>query len=149
MTRTNWSDRDLQKLSQYRNHRIIFDGFNYIWQHRLKGNKWETHSIDCYPEPLRPLHEIHYWTSKYRKELSERQSKQDSIYYREMKLYLYRINKVKRLRDNRKIKTRDKVKVIMNLIPEMSTAGIAELLNISRQMVHRHQAEISRGNTSN
>ena len=62
-----------------------------------------------------------------------------------MKLYLSRINKVKRLRDNLKIKTRDKVKVIMNLIPEMSTAGIAELLNISRQMVHKHQAEILRG----
>ena len=39
--------------------------------------------------------------------------------------------------------------MIMNLIPEMSTAGIAELLNISRQMVHKHQAEILRGNTSN
>jgi len=31
----------------------------------------------------------------------------------------------------------------------MSTTGIAELLNISRQMVHKHQLEISRGNTSN
>jgi predicted ArsR family transcriptional regulator len=54
-----------------------------------------------------------------------------------------------RIRENPKLKTRDKIRMVMKTMPEMSTTGIAELLNISRQMVHKHQVEISRGNTSN
>jgi hypothetical protein len=74
MSRTSWSDDDLEKLSRKKNHRVRYNGHNYIWEHRLKGNKWEKHSIDCYDEYRKPLHEIHYWTYNYGKELSERQS---------------------------------------------------------------------------
>ena len=149
MSRTSWSDDDLEKLSRKKNHRVRYNGHNYIWEHRLKGNKWEKHSIDCYAEYRKPLHEIHYWTYNYGKELSERQSKQDSLHYRELKRYLSITARMVRIRENPKLKTRDKIRMVMKTMPKKTAVGIAELLNISRQMVHKHQVEISRGNTSN
>ena len=149
MSRTSWSDDDLEKLSRKKNHRVRYNGHNYIWEHRLKGNKWEKHSIDCYAEYRKPLHEIHSWTYNYGKELSERQSKQDSLHYRELKRYLSITARMVRIRENPKLKTRDKIRMVMKTMPKKTAVGIAELLNISRQMVHKHQVEILRGNTSN
>jgi len=54
-----------------------------------------------------------------------------------------------RIRENPKLKTRDKIRMVMKTMPKKTAVGIAELLNISRQMVHKHQVEILRGNTSN
>ena len=95
------------------------------------------------------MHEIHYWTYNYGKELSERQSKQDSLHYRELKRYLSITDRMIRIRENPKMKTRDKIRMVMKTIPEATAVGIAKLLNISRQMVHKYQVEILRGNTSN
>ena len=47
MNRTSWSDSDLEKLTNRDNHRIRYNGFEYVWEHRL-SSKWELQTLSSH-----------------------------------------------------------------------------------------------------
>ena len=41
---SNWSDEDLKSLTKVKNHKFVFDGYEYTWYRKLKDD-WEIHFI--------------------------------------------------------------------------------------------------------
>jgi len=55
-----------------------------------------------------------------------------------MKESLESTKQVMEISNNKRLKTKDKIKMIQELLPEESITFIANVLNISRQAIHRH-----------
>ena len=60
------------------------------------------------------------------------------MYLTKMKESLESTKQVLIISNNKKLKTKDKIKMIQELLPEESVTFIANVLNISRQAIHRH-----------
>ena len=71
-------------------------------------------------------------------ELSLRKIESSSMYLTKMKESLESTKQVLIISNNKKLKTKDKIKMIQELLPEESVTFIANVLNISRQAIHRH-----------
>lgn len=138
MNITSWSDKDLEALCIPENHKITFDGFEYWWLHKIHGNKWELHYIGGFDNWRKPYSWLNEWLYKWSQELTDRKIKASSIYFNKMKESLESTKQVMEISNNKRLKTKDKIKMIQELLPEESITFIANVLNISRQAVHRH-----------
>lgn len=71
-------------------------------------------------------------------QLIDRKIKASSIYLNKMKESLESTKQVMEISNNKRLKTKDKIRMIQELLPEESITFIANVLNMSRQAVHRH-----------
>jgi len=133
MSKTSWSDEDLESLCNPNNHKIYFDGFEYWWQHKIHGNKWETHSIQPYDNWKKPYGHIKYWLAKYAKELADRRVNDAKSIFDTMKIH----DQIMEIAKSN-IKTKNKINAIRNLMPDAEITYMSNVLNISRQAVHKH-----------
>lgn len=138
MNITSWSDEELELLCKPENHKITFDGFEFWWYHKIHGNKWDLHSIKGFEDWKKPYSYLQAWLYKWSKELTERRVKAASSYFYEMKKSLEATKKVMDISNNPKLKTKVKIKMIQELLPNESITYIAKVLNLSRQAIHRH-----------
>lgn len=138
MNITSWSNKDLEALCIPENHKITFDGFEYWWLHKIHGNKWELHCVEAFDNWKKPYSWLNEWLYKWSQELTIRKIKASSIYLNKMKESLESTKQVIEISNNKRLKTKDKIKMIQELLPEESITFIANVLNISRQAIHRH-----------
>ena len=133
MNITSWSDQDLKALCDPKNHKIVYDGYDYWWHHKIQGNKWELHSVKGYANWKTHYSHIKYWLYKYAQELSNRRLEESNDILNDMMLHdrLLVIAKGN-------MKTKRKIQEILSISPEAEVTYIAALLNVSRQAIHRH-----------
>lgn len=136
MIKTSWSDSDLEKLTNPKNHRIRFDGYEYVWEHKI-NKSWERHAIHNFEDYKRPYVSLQSWLWNWSKELMERKMKQASDYFKDMETYLKNTKKVLEIK-NGPYKTKKKIQMIQELMPSETVTFIADVLDISRQAVHKH-----------
>ena len=55
ITKTSWSTEHLQSLTQIKNHKILFDGYEYYWVRKLE-DKWERHFILNFANKKKAFH---------------------------------------------------------------------------------------------
>lgn len=138
MNITSWSNEELELLCKPENHKIIFDGFEFWWYHKIHGNKWDLHYIEGFEDWKKPYSWLQEWLYKWSKELTDRRVLAASSYFSEMKKNLEATKQVMDISNNPKLKTRIKIKMIQELLPNESITYIANVLKMSRQAVHRH-----------
>ena len=136
MIKTSWSDNDLEKLTDPKNHRIRFDGYEYVWEHKI-NNSWERHAVNNFEDWKRPYASLQYWLWNWSKELMERKMKYANEYLKHMKAYFKNTQRVVEIK-NGPYKTKRKIEMIQELMPSESITFIADVLDISRQAVHKH-----------
>ncbi len=138
MNVTSWSNEELELLCKPENHKITFDGFEFWWYHKIHGNKWDLHYIEGFEDWKKPYSWIQTWLYKWSKELTDRRVKAASSYFIKMKKNLEATKQVIDISNNKKLKTKQKIKMIQKLLPNESITYIANVLKISRQAIHRH-----------
>ena len=138
MNITSWPDKDLESLCSPENHKITFDGFEYWWLHKIHGNKWELHYIKGFDNWKKPYSWLNEWLYRWSQELIIRKIKASSVYLIKMKESLESTKQVIEISNNKRLKTKEKIKMIQELLPEESIIFIANVLNVSRQAIHRH-----------
>jgi hypothetical protein len=146
MTITSWSDEQLEKLCDPKNHRIRYDGFEYWWEHKLVSNNWDIHYLEGFEDYKAPYHWLQFWLHKWANELSERKVKTSKTYLKEMKKYLKATEKAIEIANSPGIKTKTKIEMIQELLPNESITAIADMLKISKQAIHKH---LKHGNNEN
>ena len=75
---------------------------------------------------------------KWSKELTDRKVKSASSYFYQMKQDLEKTKEVMSISNNKKLKTKVKIRLIRELMPKETVQYVADVLKISRQAVHRH-----------
>lgn len=138
MNITSWSDEELELLCKPENHKITFDGYMFWWYHKIHGNKWDLHYIEGFEDWKKPYSWLQNWLYKWSKELTDRRVKAASSYFYEMKQNLEATKQVMDISNNPKLKTKVKIKMIQELLPNESITYIANVLKLSRQAIHRH-----------
>ena len=134
---TTWTNDQLELLCKPENHKIIFDGYEYKWYHKLDGNKWDLHSVYTFEDWKKPYSWLKWAMAAWAKELEARRATTAKDHLKEMKEYLFKVEKARAIADS-KLKTKDKIQQIQMLLPDESITFIADLLRISRQAVHKH-----------
>ena len=69
MTRkSKWTLEELESLTKIKNHRIMFDGYEYYWVRKL-NEKWERHFILNFKTKEKAFSYLKYNIGKWSKEL--------------------------------------------------------------------------------
>lgn len=134
---TSWSNEDLRKLCDVKNHKIKYDGYDFRWYHRIKGNAWDIHSVTIYESYQRAYSELCFWISRWSKELSDRIEEENRKHLKDMYQELKLVEDLIKIQNSNR-KTSMKIKMIRNLIPDASVTYMADLLKVSRQAIHKH-----------
>lgn len=138
MNITSWSNEELELLCNPENHKIIFDGHSFWWYHKIHGNRWDLHYINSFDDWKKPYSWLQTWLYKWSKELTDRKIKMANSYFNEMKKNLKASKQVMEISNNPKLKTKVKIQMIQELLPNESVTYIAKVLNLSRQAIHKH-----------
>ena len=96
------------------------------------------HCIEGFDNWKKPYSWLNEWLYKWSRELADRKIKSSNLYLIKMKESLESTKQVMQISNNKKLKTKDKIRMIQELLPEESITFIANVLNISRQAIHRH-----------
>jgi hypothetical protein len=138
MSKTSWTDDELEKLCNPKSHRIIYDGFEYWWEHRISSNNWDLHYLEGFKDYKVPYYWLKIWLYKWAKELAERKVDASKSYLKEMQQYLKATEKAIEVADAKGIKTKTKIEMIQELLPNQSITAMASMLKISTQAIHKH-----------
>jgi len=134
---TNWTTEELSNLKDVINHKVIYDGFEFVWMSRA-NNTWERHYVSNFRDYNKPMSWIHHHTYRWGKEYKQRQDK----YLANMRRSLDVDVKIREISREVEIKTKQKVKEILNLKPEINTTDIADILGVTIRTVERHKNKI-------
>ena len=134
---TNWTTEELSNLKDVINHKVIYDGFDFVWMSRA-SNTWERHYVSNFRDYNKPMSWIHHHTYRWGKEYKQRQDK----YLANMRRSLDVDVKIREISREVEIKTKQKVKEILNLKPDISTTDIADILGVTIRTVERHKNNI-------
>ena len=96
------------------------------------------HYIEGFDNWKKPYSWLNEWLYKWSQELAIRKIKASSTYLIKMKESLESTKQVIEISNNKRLKTKEKIKMIQELLPDESVTFIANVLNISRQAIHRH-----------
>jgi hypothetical protein len=134
MYKTNWTTEELSKLKDITNHKVIYDGYEFVWMSRIRS-KWRRHCVDNFIDYNKPMSWIYHHIYRWNKEYRERHSK----YVEEMKIQLDIDVKIKEISRVANIKTKQKILEILNLKPNMSNKNISDVLGVTIRTVERHR----------
>lgn len=124
--------REIEQLSNPRNHDIKYDGFDYWWYSCIDG-KWSIHCIKPFKSHLKALHYIKYWLVKYSQEVANNDAMFERITNNVMNdVRIYDIV------NNPNLKTIEKVIQILDIKPHLTQTEISEYLEISKMAISKH-----------
>jgi len=109
----------------------------FEWMSRA-NNTWERHYVSNFRDYNKPMSWIHHHTYRWGKEYKQRQDK----YLANMRRSLDVDVKIREISREVEIKTKQKVKEILNLKPEINTTDIADILGVTIRTVERHKNNI-------
>ena len=131
--KTSWSTSHLQQLKELVNHKLEFDGFEYVWMVKL-DHVWVRHYItnfDNYNKPFSWIQfTIHGWGMEYNQRIKD--------YLKDMSKSLDIDLKIKEISLDYDTRTKEKVKEILLLKPKLSAKEISCILGTSIRTIERH-----------
>ena len=135
--KTSWSDKQLTALCEPKNHKIVYDGYEFWWYHKLEGKKWELHYINGFEDWKKPYSWLQGCLYNWSKELTERKIKSATGYFYQMKQDLEKSKQVIEIAEDNAFTTKRKIELIKELLPDTKVTQMAKLLKISRQAIHK------------
>lgn len=133
----SWTTEHLHQLKEITNHKIVFDGYEFVWMHQLDG-EWSRHSINNFEDYNKPfswlMEALHTWRVVYNQRVKD--------YLKEMSKDLDVDVQISKIYKDHNLKTFKKIKQMLVIKPSLTTKQIAELLEMSERGVRRHLANI-------
>ena len=122
------------QLKEITNHKVIYDGYEFVWMVRLDGN-WIRRYVRNFSDYNTPISWIHFNLSRWGNEYVSRRSE----YLKEMRSNLEADIKIAEISREANITTKQKVLEVINLKPKISSKEIADILDITVRSVERHR----------
>ena len=133
----SWTDEELKLLTDVYNHKIMFDGYEYIWKINLDGD-WSKHSFQNFETYGKAVHYLRFHMYLWDKELHKRKHKKKrKDFFSEMKKHVKSQEKIYKIAKSR-MPTIEKINFIRLENPNISKHQICELLDIKASIYYRH-----------
>ena len=133
----SWTDEELKSLTDVYNHKIMFDGYEYIWMVKLNGD-WSKHSFQNFETYRKAVHYLRFHLHLWDKELHKRKHKKKrKDLFSEMKKHVKSQEKIYKIAKSR-MPTIEKINFIRLENPNISKHQICELLDIKASIYYRH-----------
>ena len=137
ITKTSWSTEHLQSLTQIKNHKILFDGYEYYWVRKLE-DKWERHFILNFATKKKAFHYLKYNITKWQQELDSRLERTEkALSYKDLERILDIQEKVIKTA-NSTLPTIEKINHIKLIKEDVTIEELERLLDKKRSVIYRH-----------
>jgi len=135
--KTSWSTEDLKSLTKINNHKIMFDGYEYVWVRKLKED-WERHFIYNFKNSKKAFSYLKYNMVKWKKELNNRLDTEERVVsYKELERMLDIQVKTYKIA-NSILPTIEKINHIKLINEDISVEELSRMLNINKSIIYRH-----------
>jgi len=131
---TNWTTEELSNLKDVINHKVIYDGYEFVWMSK-PNTKWERHYVSNFEDYNKPMSWIHHNVYNWSKEYRARQTK----YLEDMRKSLDIDVKIREISRESNIRTKEKVREIIELKSDITNIEISEILDVTVRSVERHR----------
>ena len=131
---TNWTTEQLGNLKNVTNHKVVYDGYEFVWMSK-PNDTWTRHCVSNFKDYNKPMSWIHHHTYNWGKEYRQRHDR----YLQDMRKSLDIDVKIREISREAKVKTKEKVREIINLKPTISSKEIADILDITPRAVNKHR----------
>jgi len=141
-----WTTNQLRLLSDFNNHKIMFDGYEYIWMNNI-FREWKRHCIWNYSDIKKVYSHLKFSLNQWNKELNKRIIKCDrKKYFEEMEEHIKSQEKIHKTAKST-LPTIEKINFIRLENPNISKHQICELLDIKASMYYRHLRKLKQRGT--
>ena len=134
---TSWSIEHLKQLKEITNHKVIYDGYEFVWMSKI-DNKWGRQYIENFTDYNTPMSWIHFCIDKWSKEYNSRPHK----YIKDMQTNLEIEIKIREISREANIRTKNKIKEILKLKPTMSNKEISDILGVTIKSIEYHKSNL-------
>ena len=135
--KTSWSNEDLKSLTKVKNHKFIFDGYEYTWHRKLK-DEWELHYILNFKDKKKAYNYLKYNISKWNKELNKRIDSEDRAgAYKDIERMLDIQEKTYSIAHSN-LPTIEKINHIRLINKDVSVDKLSSILKLNKSIIYRH-----------
>jgi translation initiation factor IF-1 len=138
MTRkSKWTLEELESLTKIKNHRIMFDGYEYYWVRKL-NEKWERHFILNFKTKEKAFSYLKYNISKWRKELLKLKNElENNASYKDLERILDVQVKTYKI-VNSGMPTIERINHIRLVNEDITVSELSNLLDVKSSIIYRH-----------
>ena len=138
MTRkSKWTLEELESLTKIKNHRIMFDGYEYYWVRKL-NEKWERHFILNFKTKEKAFSYLKYNIGKWRKELLKLKNKlENNASYKDLERILDVQVKTHKI-VNSGMPTIERINHIRLVNEDITVSELSNLLDVKSSIIYRH-----------
>jgi len=138
MTRkSKWTLEELESLTKIKNHKIMFDGYEYYWQRKL-NEEWERHFILNFKTKKKAFSYLKYNIGKWNEELLKLKNKlENNASYKDLERMLDVQVKTHRI-VNSGMPTIERINHIRLINEEITTSELSNLLDVKLSIIYRH-----------
>ena len=140
--KTSWSDEQLDKLCVASNHRISYDGYEYVWEHKINGNSWEVHCITRYEDYTTLYSFLKFWLHMYKVEAKQRKDKQEKKILKDIRELLKMSETYKTISDRKDLSTKEKIELMDRSYKIKDIDMVSKILKISHTLIRKHLREL-------
>lgn len=131
---TNWTTEQLKNLKEVTNHKVIYDGYEFVWMSK-PDNIWSRHYISNFEDYNKPMSWIHHHTYNWGKEYKQRQEK----YLADMRRSLDIDVKIREISREAKVKIKERALEIIKLKPSIDSEELAKMLGVTYRTINRYK----------
>ena len=138
MTRkSKWTLEELESLTKIKNHRIMFDGYEYYWVRKL-NEKWERHFIINFKTKEKAFSYLKYNIGKWRKELLKLKNElENNASYKDLERILDVQVKTHKI-VNSGMATIERINHIRLVNEGITVSELSNLLDVKSSIIYRH-----------
>jgi len=138
MTRkSKWTLEELESLTKIKNHRIMFDGYEYYWVRKL-NEKWERHFILNFKTKEKAFSYLKYNISKWRKDLLKLKNELENYAsYKDLERILDVQVKTYKI-VNSGMPTIERINHIRLVNEDITVSELSNLLDVKSSIIYRH-----------
>ena len=138
MTRkSKWTLEELESLTKIKNHKIMFDGYEYYWVRKL-NEKWERHFIINFKTKEKAFSYLKYNIGKWRKELLKLKNKlENNASYKDLERILDVQVKTYKI-VNSGMPTIERINHIRLVNEDITVSELSNLLDVKSSIIYRH-----------
>ena len=138
-----FNNSQLRQRCEPTNHTVTFDGYHYRWKVFIDG-KWTIQSIKLYDTYKQAYSHILFWLHKYNKEMQSRDKAEATReYFREVERNAEVDKQLYEISREYNSKTKEKVRQMIILKPNITNIRISELLDVSLRSIERHRKTLN------
>ena len=138
MTRkSKWTLEELESLTKIKNHKIMFDGYEYYWVRKL-NEEWERHFILNFKTKEKAFSYLKYNIGKWRKELLKLKNKlENNASYKDLERILDVQVKTYKI-VNSGMPTIERINHISLVNEDITVSELSKLLDVKSSIIYRH-----------